>query len=105
MLTTLKGTRDRVRGDAGGEAGSAVPPASETGPAPNRSARYQAKISPEAAARDLSEALGGASESDRPVVAPPTRKPAPTSEADFTSRLLKAKKEARDQLRDEKDSQ
>jgi uncharacterized membrane protein/Mg-chelatase subunit ChlD len=126
VLSTLKGTRERVRGgdgsagaspSQGGSAGASPSQGGsagaspsrggspsqggEAGPTPNRAARYRGHVSPDQAAKDLNEALGGASESDKPVIAPPTRKPAPTSEADFTSRLLKAKKEARDQLRDE----
>ncbi|MBI5865332.1 MAG: FixH family protein [Planctomycetes bacterium] len=92
VLSTLKGTRDRAREEL------AKPAPTETGPAPSRSARYEAPVSDSKVTEQLSQALGGASEVDQPVVAKPTRKAAPTSEADFTSRLLKAKKQARDKL-------
>jgi hypothetical protein len=96
VLTTLKGTREQVRGTLEPRA-----PAGEAGPAPQRSARYEAPQTPQKATEELSKALGGASETDKPVVAKPTRKPTPTSEADYTSRLLQAKKKARDKLDDE----
>lgn len=96
VLTTLKGTREQVRGTLEPRA-----PAGEAGPAPQRSARYEAPQTPQKATEELSKALGGASEVDQPVVAKPTRKPTPTSEADYTSRLLQAKKKAREKLEDE----
>jgi hypothetical protein len=98
VLTTLKGTRERLR--------DAARPASEAGPTPNRAARYEAPAgSDRQATEKLSEALGGASEVDAPIVARPTKKKPPTTEADFTSRLLKAKRQARDRLeKDELDA-
>jgi hypothetical protein len=99
-VATLKGTRERAREGMGGMA----PSASDAGPAPSRSARYEAPVPDAKVTEQLSQALGGASEVDRPVVAKPTRKPTPTTEADFTSRLLKAKKQVRDTL-DEGDEQ
>ncbi|NUQ48481.1 MAG: hypothetical protein HUU27_00965, partial [Phycisphaerae bacterium] len=56
---------------------------------------------PQRASEDLSRALGGATEMDAPVVARPTRKPPPQGEADYTSRLLMAKKKARDEMQDD----
>jgi uncharacterized membrane protein len=99
-LSTLKGSRDKAREGMG----AAAPSASEAGPAPNRSARYEAPVPDAKVTEQLSQALGGASEVDQPVVAKPTRKPTPTSEADFTSRLLKAKKQVRDKM-DESEEQ
>lgn len=95
-LSSLKGTRDKTREGMG--AATAAPTASDAGPAPSRSAKYEAPVPDAKVTEQLSKALGGASEIDQPVVAKPTRKPTPTSEADFTSRLLKAKKQARDKI-------
>jgi hypothetical protein len=112
-LSTLKATRQRVQGDmrgpgqaggqAGGPAGSRSGEAgggkaggrSETGEAPSRSARYEAAPSDTRVTEDLSKALGGASAQSAPVVARPTRKAPATNEADYTSRLLQAKRRAR----------
>lgn len=91
-LSTLKGTREQVRS----ETGAAPPP--EAGVAPNRSAKYEAPTTAAKVSEQLSKALGGASAEDQPVVARPTKKPTATNEADYTSRLLKAKKRARDDL-------
>ncbi len=120
-LSTLKATRQRVQGDMrgpGGEsaAGGEAPPGglggsaglggpggpggtgggrSETGAPPTRSARYEAAQPDTRVTEDLSKALGGASEQSAPVVARPTRKAPATNEADYTSRLLQAKRRAR----------
>ncbi len=94
-LATLKGTRATAR-----EAAAGTPP-SEAGPAPDRAARYDAPVSDAAATKKLSDALGGASETDAPVVARPTRKSPAQGEADYTSRLLKAKRKARGEMEDE----
>jgi hypothetical protein len=91
VLSTLKGARDQVR-----EAAAA--PMTETGVAPNRSAKYEAPVTDAKVTEQLSKALGGASTEDQPVVARPTKKPVATNEADYTSRLLRAKKRARDDL-------
>ena len=48
---------------------------------------------------DLSKALDGASELDAPVVARPTGKKPAIDEADYTSRLLRAKRRARDDMK------
>lgn len=93
VLSTLKGARDQLR-----EASGATAPPSETGVAPNRSAKYEAPTTAAKVSEQLSKALGGASAEDQPVVARPTKKPTATNEADYTSRLLKAKKRARDDL-------
>lgn len=92
VLTTLKDTRDQLRG------ASLTGTASETGVAPHRSAKYEAPVPDAKVTEQLSKALGGASAEDQPIVARPTRKPTPTSESDYTSRLLRAKKRARDDL-------
>lgn len=76
---------------------------SETGPAPSKSARYEAPTTPGQVSEQLSQALGGASEADQPVVAKPTRKAAPQSETDYTSRLLRAKRKARGDLEEDGD--
>lgn len=98
VLTTLRGSRDKVRETSAG------PPAgrpSDAGPAPNRSARYEAPVPDAKVAEQLSRALGGASETDAPVVARPTKKPPPTSEVNFAERLRKAKQQARERMADE----
>lgn len=92
LLTTLKGTRDRVREER------IESKADETGTPPSAAARYEAP-SPEKATEDLSKALGGATTQDVPVVARPTGKKPPVSEGEYTSRLLKAKKRAQDDMR------
>lgn len=98
-MAGLKATRQRVRDDL--KAPQA--PSADAGVAPTRSARYEAPVSDQKATEDLSRALGGASEQEAPVVARPTRKPTPTTEAEYTSRLLKAKRRAREDI--DKDSQ
>ncbi len=92
VLETLKGTRERLK-----EAR-----ASESGPAPQRGARYEAQPSEQRVTQDLSRALGGASEIDAPIVAKPTAKRPASSEGDYTSRLLKAKRKAQDDIEREK---
>jgi uncharacterized membrane protein len=94
VLSTLKGTRAQVRDDLRERA-------TETGPTPDRSARYEPTVPDTKVTEELSKALDGASELERPVVARPTKKTAQTSEADFTSRLLQAKKRARERMTDE----
>lgn len=84
-LGTLKGTREKLREEL-------------KGPAPDASARFEAREEQIRSTQELAEALDGASELEKPVVARPTRKAPPSSESDFTSRLLKAKKRARDQM-------
>ncbi|MCA9242496.1 MAG: VWA domain-containing protein [Phycisphaerales bacterium] len=78
-------------------------PPTETGDAPSKGARYDAPQTPGQVSEQLSKALGGATEQDQPVVAKPTRKAAPQSETDYTSRLLRAKRKARDDLKDDGD--
>ena len=75
----------------------------ETGPAPDRSARYEPGMPDARVTEELSKALDGASELDKPVVARPTKKAAPSGESDFTARLLAAKKRAKDRLKDQQD--
>ena len=96
VLRSLKGARDRVR-DGATEARQP----SEAGPAPDRSARYEPTVPDSKATEQLSKALDGASELDQPVVARPTKKKPQSSEADFTSRLLQAKKRARQKMNDD----
>jgi uncharacterized membrane protein len=95
VLTTLKGTRERLREEA-----EQTPEAAAERPAPT--ARYDAGEALKAA-DDLARTLGGATEAEAPVVARPTGKKPATSEAEYTSRLLRAKKRARQDL--EKDKQ
>ena len=92
VLTTLKGTRDRVREEQTTRAPS------EAGTPPQASARYEAPPSAAKATEDLSRALGGATQQDVPVVARPTAKKPPVSEGEYTSRLLKAKRKAREDM-------
>lgn len=93
VLSTLKGTRERMRGDlVAGEKPS------DAGPSPDRTARYQPEVPDKQVTEQLSKALDGASELETPVVARPTKKKTQTSEADFTSRLLQAKKRAREHM-------
>ncbi len=96
VLSTLKGARERLR-----EQAPAASEASEAGPAPDRSARYEPAEPDRRVTERLSEALGGASELDQPVVARAPRKKPQTSQADFTSRLLKAKRRAREAMENE----
>lgn len=94
VLTTLRGKRDRAReGDP-----APVKPRSDAGPSPSRGAKYEAQPSGTQVNRDLNQALGGATDQpQKPVVAPPSKR-APTNEGDFTSRLLKAKQKARENI-------
>ncbi len=94
VLSTLKGTHAQVRDDLREQA-------TEAGPAPDRSARYEPAVPDTKVTEQLSKALDGASELEKPVVARPTKKQTQTSEADFTSRLLQAKKRARERMKDE----
>ncbi|MEW6249080.1 MAG: VWA domain-containing protein [Planctomycetota bacterium] len=96
VLTTLRGARERVREEQA--ARTAVPTGadSETGPAPTT--RFEAPPTAAKATEDLSRALGGATQQGVPVVARPTAKKPAVSEGEYTSRLLKAKKRAREDL-------
>jgi len=98
VLTTLKDTRERLRERM------AEPPG-EAGPAPQAPAGYEPPVPDAKVTEELSKALDGASEMERPVVARPTRKAGPKDEADFTSRLLKAKRRAQERLRKEQNEQ
>jgi len=89
VLDTLKGARQRLR--------EATPEA----PAVDAAARYEAQRAVDKAGEDLARALGGATQQEAPVVARPTGKKPPTSETEYTSRLLKAKRRAREQTRGE----
>ena len=89
VLGALKGTRERLREEAKREA--------DAGTAPSASARYEA--SSDKASEDLARTLGGATQQDAPVVARPTGKKPATDEAEYTSRLLKAKRRARDDMK------
>jgi uncharacterized membrane protein/Mg-chelatase subunit ChlD len=93
VLTTLKGTRERLRDDLRERERS------EAGPVPDHAARYEPPTPDSKVTEQLSRALDGASEMERPVVARPTKKKVQTSEADFTSRLLQAKKRARNGMK------
>jgi len=90
VLTTLKGTRERVRED--------LRPATEAGPMPSRGARYEAPVPERAVTEQFAKVLEGATELEAPVVARPTKKAASSTEADFASRLKKAKQAARERL-------
>ncbi len=92
VLTTLKGARDRVRE----ERLAARPPAPEAGPPPTT--RYEAPPTEAKAAEDLSRALDGATPQDAPVVARPTGKKPAQSEGEYTARLLRAKRRAREDM-------
>ncbi len=91
-LSTLKDTRQRVRE----ERESAARP--EAGAPPTRSARYEAPTTEKRSTQELTQALGGASEQGAPVVSRPTKKGAPKDEATYTSRLLQAKRRAREDI-------
>jgi hypothetical protein len=90
VLSTLKGTRDRVRQER-----------AEAGPAPGT--RYEPPARDRPSTDALGKALGGATEQDAPVVARPTGKKPAESEADYTARLLKAKRRARDEMKKDLD--
>ena len=98
VLTTLKGTRERVREQ---QTAAGAPAAEGPREGPAATARYEASTPDEKATEDLGRALGGATQQDTPVVARPTGKKAPQSEADYTSRLLRAKRRARDDMQKE----
>lgn len=86
-LATLRGVKGRKREEQS-------PGASESPKADEAAVRSEA---PERQPSDsLSQALGGAS--DKPVVAapPPKRRPPGTTESEYTARLLRAKRRARD---------
>lgn len=102
VLSSLKATREQLRDEMKSDAEPASP--SEAGVAPSRSARYEAPATEGKATEDLTRALGGADEQDAPVVARPTRKAAPISETEYTSRLLRAKRRARQERDDDKKS-
>jgi len=92
VLSTLKGTRERVRDErlaAGADTAE---------PKPRPDARYEAAASDAKASEELGRALGGATQQDAPVVARPTGKKPPQSEGEYTSRLLRAKRRARDEM-------
>lgn len=97
VLASLKGTREKTRETA--------TKSGESEPAPERSRRWDGAAADSRATEQLSQALGGASETDALVVARPTKKKPATTEADFTSRLLKAKQKARDEIKNEGEEQ
>ncbi len=92
VLSTLKDARERVRDEQRDDAAQ-----------PDATARYEPRTPDQKASEDLSRALGGASEMEQPVVARPTRKKPAESEADYTSRLLRAKRRARDEMTKDED--
>ena len=92
VLSTLKGARERVREEKLGGGRTAAEEASR------RAARYEAPTPEAKATEDLSRALDGATQQDRPVVARPTGKKPAQSESDYTARLLRAKRRAREDL-------
>lgn len=94
VLASLRGTREKAREDAAARPGDGEP-------APDRARRWQGAAADSRATAELTQALGGADEQNAPVVARPTRKKPATTEADFTSRLLKAKLKARETLEGE----
>lgn len=96
-LATLKGTRQGLRETLAEAAG-----AGEAGIPPGRPARYEPPVPDARVTEELSKALGGAREKEAPIVARPARKPPAQGEADYTSRLLKAKRRARDDMDTEK---
>lgn len=97
VLTTLKGTRERLREE------QAARRATEAGEPPRAAARYEAAKPDARATEELSKALGGATEQDAPVVARPTSKKPVQSEGEYTSRLMRAKQRARDDIKKKKD--
>ena len=99
VLTTLKGTRERVREEQLAARGPEL-----EGATPPPTARYEAPTPEGKATEDLSRALGGATQQDAPVVARPTGKKPVQSEADYTARLLRAKRRAREDM-DKKDEE
>ena len=107
VLTTLKGARDRARD----ERRATETPRPEATARPDATARYEArpadaKRTPDTkATEDLGRALGGATQQDAPVVARPTGKKPAQSEADYTSRLLRAKRRAREDMHKDQEDQ
>lgn len=94
-LGSLKGARAKAREGLAG--------ADEGGKAPDKPARYQPPTPDKKVTEQLSKALDGASELDKPIVGKPQRKPGKQDEGGGLSRLLKAKKEAQDKLREDSD--
>jgi uncharacterized membrane protein len=95
VLTTLKGTRERVREEQR--------EAAEAGPPPTT--RYEAAQQEERATEELGRALGGATESDTPVVGKPSGRRPREDEADYTARLLRAKRRARDDIKKQEEDE
>lgn len=101
VLSSLKGVRDKARDQQTGAGGTDQSKGGEAIPQPNRSKKYEAADSPNRSTEELSQALGGATEQDKPVVAKPTRHKPAASEADYTSRLLAAKRRAKKDAEEE----
>lgn len=97
VLTTLKGARERWREEQQTTRPPVAGPPAEARGGTARDDR---------ATEDLNRALGGAEPPQAPVVAPPTAKKPGVSEGDYTSRLLRAKRRARQDLdaKDEDDA-
>lgn len=88
VLSTLKGAQARVRDQTRPE----EPVAGGTGE------RDEAPPGSREAADDLARALGGATGHETPVVARPTGKKPAVSETEYTSRLLRAKRRAQEEI-------
>jgi uncharacterized membrane protein len=95
VLTSLKGTRERVREERQAK------PNKGAAAGPDPAARYERRTPDDKATEDLGRALGGATQADAPVVARPSGKKPAQSEADYTSRLLRAKRRAREDMKPE----
>jgi len=106
-LSQLKGVREKVREDLRGEQEEAQPEpfSMPLEPAGDPKARFE--VDEETAAKhagDLTESLGGAVAVEKDESGKPARRPGrqPGGADELTSRLLKAKRRARDQMDDEK---
>ena len=107
-VATLRGARERLRDERAADAAGSAAQSTTVSALKNDTSPIPLDATPNqedaAAQDDLSRALGG--ESDRPAVAPPRQpgRPATENEADYTSRLLRAKRAARERTREDGDA-
>jgi uncharacterized membrane protein/Mg-chelatase subunit ChlD len=93
VLTTLKGARGRRQEQATGP----------TGPGDRTAREGGLEVLPPA--DELARTLGGAGDAERPVVVPPKRGKQVADEASYTERLLRAKRRARDDMRQQESAE
>ncbi len=106
-LSHLKGVREKVREDLKGPEPEAKREVFSIPLEPAADPRRRYEVDEETAAKpvgDLTESLGGAVAVEKDETGRPVRKPVAKPGDELTSRLLKAKRRARDQMEDEKDA-